>query len=1413
MKAWVGRLVCGTALALGLAGCATPGEDAYFRDVNSRANVFVAPVPSSIKKIAIMPFKAQTELIGISISDLFVTEMLRAGRYELVERSQMAKVLSESELSLAGLSAARAAEVGNMLGAEGVVIGTVDEYATVAQSGHPYPVVGITARLIDCTSGKVMWSSDLAKRADSKSMTLPEQARVVAHEIVAGLYTHWHVQPVATSAGRQRDREPLPEPEQPVGRPSGTPVAAAGRTSSAPLLAPPEFKVSDLGLREVVLTWGAPQQRGLEYRIERATAIKGPFIAVTTLAAEKHEFHDAGERGKPLHDSTAYFYRLVALSDRIESAPSQVKESLTAPPPEPPTNLRVTAPAARVVQLVWQPAVAEGIAQYVVERAGPGAKAGFEKIGMAEKAEYRDTTATADGATYAYRLTTVNRVGAQSAPGAPAQVTTRPPPLPVQAAAGTGELRCVPLTWQASTEEDVLRYDIVRATGGKDEKFIPLASVQGRNTTAWKDDKLADGTGYRYQIRAVNAAGVTSAQAATLAAETRGAPPQVAGVKVVSGLPREVQLAWTAAPAATVLAYEIQRSEGADGPFLEFTKVNGRGTVAYADRGVTREAAGPGALKDDFTYRYRVRALNDTALPGPWSAPAAAHTRSLPPAPDKVAVDYAPGEIKLAWTPPQKEVTSYRLWKKGAKEPFAQTAKPAFVLRFGDVGKKLVIMLTMVEQDGLESLPGVPLELEEPPPPVPQDLVASTNGLREVVLSWRKPDDNAKFYRIERADAADEPFGIVAKVAPGAGTYRDAGLAQSPLADAKKYFYRLVALAANGRESEPGAVAQAQTAPPPEPPPTVTAEPSAPRKIKVTWNASPSDGAAKYIVERASAAAPEKFVKLAEQKGTTFEEGGTEQTDLQDSAQYLYRITTLNRVGAAGAPGRPVAVTTQPPPAAPLGVAAEAFASRAVRVTWKTSAAEWVTRYVVERAGAAAPEQFQKLAEVKDVSFEEGGTPQTELRDSTKYLYRVTAVNKLGSVGPASPPVEVTTRPPPAAVLNFTAKAAGVRCVPLAWSPSPEPDVVRYDLFRRDAPDRAFEKIASVEGRTKTSFLDGNGDPGQLADEHVYAYRMRAINGVTAESADSEVAQAVTRGAPPMVTGVKAKSARPREIPVAWDASPDEKVIGYEILRQAPGENTFTNLTSVTGREAVSYMDRGGARRGLGQLLDLSEYRYQVIAFNTAHVRSAPSAAAAATTKPAPGVPRELVATAATPKAVRLAWRANAESDIACYVVEAAATAGARFREVARVNATADDRVNAVESGLDDGEARCYRVKAVDRDELESGWCAVVAGAARPLPVAPQTVVAQVQEKQVALTWVASPSPDIKQYNVWKKTFFGADLLTTVETNACLVSVEQLGKGLRVLVSAVDAEKLESPRSVPLDIAPLPVAAPEPKPQ
>ena len=121
--AFIASLVAVSLLA---AGCASTGLDPYFADVDSDANVYVSPGRSDIAKIAVLPFKGPTELIGASVSDLVVTEILRTRKYTLVERSQMAGVLSEAELAMAGLSESRAVEVAKMLGADGVVIGTVD---------------------------------------------------------------------------------------------------------------------------------------------------------------------------------------------------------------------------------------------------------------------------------------------------------------------------------------------------------------------------------------------------------------------------------------------------------------------------------------------------------------------------------------------------------------------------------------------------------------------------------------------------------------------------------------------------------------------------------------------------------------------------------------------------------------------------------------------------------------------------------------------------------------------------------------------------------------------------------------------------------------------------------------------------------------------------------------------------------------------------------------------------------------------------------------------------------------------------------------------------------------------------------------------------------------------------------------
>ena len=176
-----------TFVALGLAGCAQTGPGGHFGSAGRNANVFVTPEQRDVQTVAVLPFQAATELIGSSVSDMFVTELLRMHRYQLIERGQLSGVLGEAEVALSGLTSGQAAQLGQMAGADAVIIGSVSEYENIAERGRSLPVVGISVRMIDSGSGRILWSVDHAERG-SRGSTLAEHARAVVHEMTAALY-------------------------------------------------------------------------------------------------------------------------------------------------------------------------------------------------------------------------------------------------------------------------------------------------------------------------------------------------------------------------------------------------------------------------------------------------------------------------------------------------------------------------------------------------------------------------------------------------------------------------------------------------------------------------------------------------------------------------------------------------------------------------------------------------------------------------------------------------------------------------------------------------------------------------------------------------------------------------------------------------------------------------------------------------------------------------------------------------------------------------------------------------------------------------------------------------------------------------------------------------------------------------
>ncbi|MCX7819065.1 MAG: fibronectin type III domain-containing protein [Kiritimatiellae bacterium] len=741
---------CATIVAMGLTGCATVPTNPYFSSVRSAANVYVAPVRADVVKIAVLPFKAPTELIGASVADMVVTEMLKLGRYTLVERSQMAGVLSETELAMAGLSERRAMEVGRMLGADGVVIGTVDEYSTQARGGRTHAVVGLSIRLIHSQTGQILWSADLAKMAEDPNVPLAAHGRAVVHELIAGLYQR---------LGAQRS---TPAP----GTAMGAPVPASAPAAPAPPPPPPpppsDLKASDLGLREVTLTWSVPREAISAYRIERAESLQGPFVKIAEVSPLRGMYTDRDG----LKDSSTYYYRIIAVAGpgRL-SEPSRPVESMTAPPPDPPPTVSAVATGSRAVTLTWTAPRAEGIVRYRIERALAAdlqrqwVPRG-ETTGTTLVDGGRPGTDLLDSTEYLYRVASINRVGAVGPPSEPVRVMTLPPPAPIaDLRAASDEVRCVPLRWTASPEGDVTGYEIERRAPGEDA-FRLLVTVQGRLSTNHLDGlrdpgNLKDEACYIYRIRPFNAVGSRGAWSPPVEAVTRAPPPAPQSVSARSGLPRAVEVAWAASPDLKVTGYRIERGEGETGPFVLVGQVSGLTTTQFLDRAGASRSSPVGHLKDGTRYRYRVSAFNTANAASPWSETVLATTKPAPSVPTGLtATTNRPKSVALAWAPnPEPDIVRYVVESRAAdssrwREVISTSGTVAVHAGLND-GEVRYYRLRAVDRDTLESAASAEARgAARPLPPAPESLAAewTAEGAR---LSWEgRP--GMKEYRLYR---------------------------------------------------------------------------------------------------------------------------------------------------------------------------------------------------------------------------------------------------------------------------------------------------------------------------------------------------------------------------------------------------------------------------------------------------------------------------------------------------------------------------------------------------------------------------------------------------------------------------------------------------------------------------------------
>ena len=128
------------------------------------ANVIVRrpPDPAKPMRVAVLPFKPHPGFpaSGELAYEAFSTNLLQLKGYSVIDRGALDQLIKEQKLTQTGvIDQEKAVEIGKLLGAEGVVLGTVTEYIPRNYLLFPPAKVSLNARLINTRTGEVEWTA------------------------------------------------------------------------------------------------------------------------------------------------------------------------------------------------------------------------------------------------------------------------------------------------------------------------------------------------------------------------------------------------------------------------------------------------------------------------------------------------------------------------------------------------------------------------------------------------------------------------------------------------------------------------------------------------------------------------------------------------------------------------------------------------------------------------------------------------------------------------------------------------------------------------------------------------------------------------------------------------------------------------------------------------------------------------------------------------------------------------------------------------------------------------------------------------------------------------------------------------------------------------------------------------------
>ena len=966
-----------------------------------------------------------------------------------------------------------------------------------------------------------------------------------------------------------------------------------------------------------------------------------------------------------------------------------------ADPPDPPSYLRAFG-GPTLIELHWTPPDDDGgsaITGYNIDSSSDGGN-NWNSLHSGVMGTSTIHHSIASGSTFHYRVRAVNSDDEVSGVSNVVSATTGGPGYVTDLTAEAVGRNQISLSWTTpgnTGTSTITGYRIYRSTNLETPWTDFLFDIPGTGTSHGQQSTFQVGTTYYYHVAAINATGVgLPSDMAQVTIEAR-APDAPTNLTATPSGPTQIVLSWTAPNDTSpndndgverITGYKIEMSPDGigweDDPLVEDT---GNNATTYTDTGLT----------EGTTRHYRVSAINSVGAGDP-SNEASATTQAItaPDAPDAptnlTATASGQTRIDLSWTAPANDggaaITGYRIQVSSnagsSWNPLqditgrATTTYSHIGLTAGTTRHYQVRAINSVGAGAPSNVAHATTDAATvTAPEAPANLTATASGPTRIDLSWTAPSSNGGSsitgYRIQVSPSGTGNWtNLVGNTRNTNTTYADTGLSPGTTRH-----YRVRAINSVG-PGAPSDVARATTtaAAAPDAPSNLTATASGRTEITLSWSSPSNHGGTAvtgYQIE-VSANAGGSWTNLETNTGSTSTR--YTHTGLTEGDTRHYRVSAINSVGT-GTPSNVASATTGAVtvPDAPAGLTATASGPNAILLSWSAPSNHGgavITGYQIEWSTDAGDTWSDLVADTRSTATT---YTHTGLAAATRYDYRVSAINAVGTGTPSSVDYATTGgATAPDAPATLTAAASGPAEITLSWtapSNSGGSAITGYRIqVSSDAGGTWTDLVKDTESAATTYTHTG------LTEGDSRSYRVYAINAV-GESADPSNVDHVVISVPDVPTELTAAASGQTEIHLSWTAPSNPgggPVSGYHIEVSSDAGETWSDLVQNTESSETTYTHTG--------LAPGTTRHYRARAINPVGA-SALSNVASATTEAAlraPGMPINVEAVAEGQEAVNLSWSAPVDdggTPVTGYQVEMSEDAGFTWEKLADVTETA----------------------------------------------------------------------------------------------------------------------------------------------